>query len=371
MKKKKNFLHTMMMLFLCVLFAWLQIPQEAYALNTIDTKKPVSVSVTYAVGNQRISNVEFALYHVANVFEDESMQLTEQFQNYSIDLRDLNEENATAEAEILAAYVKRDKLLPSMQAKTDLNGYLKLSEEGKDFYAGVYLIIGADHVIDGKMYDTLPVLIAMPIYTGDNGFEYDVMITPKYREKEKTTEITVVKIWQDEENDRRPSKIEAQLIKGEDDTVVDTVVLDKSNGWRHTWTNLPFADWEVIEKEVPENYTVTIERDGDIVILTNTSTKKPPEDPEKPPEDPPKDPEEPPKDPEDPPKDPEDPPKDPEDPEESTESKEPETQEQPTEQKQPVKKLPQTGMCWWPVPILAILGVVCVAAGLIRRRYEE
>lgn len=41
----------------------------------------------------------------------------------------------------------------------------------------------------------------------------------------------------------------------------------------------------------------------------------------------------------------------------------------------PLGDLPQTGQLWWPVPILAIAGLMLMIAGIIRRRtggyYDE
>ena len=40
----------------------------------------------------------------------------------------------------------------------------------------------------------------------------------------------------------------------------------------------------------------------------------------------------------------------------------------------PVPEIPSTGQLWWPVPLLVLMGIMCVIIGLVRRRedyYEE
>lgn len=335
MRRNKSFLHMISLFFICISFTWIFMSQEVSANLKVDTERPVTIKVNYKIGGTAIPDVEFSLYHVANVLEHGEMELTDQFKDYRIEMDDLNEENAVVEAEVLAAYIKRDQLKPIDSGKTNENGILQFPTEDKKIYSGLYLIIGADHKLEDQLYDTLPLLVYMPIYYGSNDFIYEIELAPKYRMKEEVTEITVVKVWDDKTTKYRPSQIEAQLIDGKTDKVRDTVVLNDNNNWRYTWTNLPVSDWEVIEKEVPEHYTVSIERDENVVVIKNTSTKKPPES---------------------------DKPENPEDPENPEEPKTPE---------QPSEKLPQTGTYWWPVPILAMTGFLLIAIGISWWRHEE
>ena len=106
--------------------------------------------------------------------------------------------------------------------------------------------------------------------------------------------------------------------------MADTVVLSEANDWEYTWDDLDAdSQWRVVERDVPDGYTVTVEREGRVFIITNTK--------------------------------PDDTPEPSESPEPSTSPDEPE-------------KLPQTGQLWWPVPLLFCAGLIFVAAGLIIRR---
>lgn len=48
--------------------------------------------------------------------------------------------------------------------------------------------------------------------------------------------------------------------------------------------------------------------------------------------------------------------------------REPEPTEPPKTPTFPGGKLPQTGQLWWPVPVLILCGLLCIAVGLFRRR---
>lgn len=100
---------------------------------------------------------------------------------------------------------------------------------------------------------------------------------------------TVEKRWDDtEDRDKlRPASIQARLLADGQEAEVDTpvVTLDASNGWRHTWTDLPVnhdgkaISYTVEEVQVPNGYTVDVTYDGDRMLITNTHTPTTPNDP--------------------------------------------------------------------------------------------
>ena len=89
-----------------------------------------------------------------------------------------------------------------------------------------------------------------------------------------TVDRRVIKLWQDDVQELRPSEVVIELLR--DGKLYDTVTLNEKNNWRHTWRDLPeySADgskiaWRVTER-VPKNYTVRITRDGVTFLVTNT-----------------------------------------------------------------------------------------------------
>ena len=99
----------------------------------------------------------------------------------------------------------------------------------------------------------------------------------------------------------------------ENGRVVDTVVLSEENHWQYTWENLKGSSkWQVAEAKTPEGYTVSVAQEGSTFIMTNTCPSDTP------------------------------------------------------------SRLPQTGMLWWPVPLLACAGLLFVVMGyILRRRHGE
>ena len=135
-----------------------------------------------------------------------------------------------------------------------------------------------------------------------------------------------MKIWKEEEGgDNRPSEIILQLLK--DGDVYGEAVLSRENNWRYRWTGLPkAAQWTVVEKTVPDGYTVEVERNGNTFGVTNTRIETPSPTPE------------------------------------------PEASIPPTPTQPPENKVPQTGQLWWPVPLLAMAGILFLVIGMVLKR---
>ena len=114
-----------------------------------------------------------------------------------------------------------------------------------------------------------------------------------------------------------------QLLR--DGRVYDTVTLSEENNWRYTWTGLDEDfTWRVVEAEVPEGYTVSVQREGITFVLTNTHLSCTPSDP---------------------------------------------PLDRPSGNSG--NKLPQTGSLWWPVPLLLCGGILLLILGWGRRRHAR
>lgn len=162
---------------------------------------------------------------------------------------------------------------------------------------GLYLVTAEEKEKDGILYEPESFLIILPDET---------MAVCKYEKKDlasvQTVSRKVLKIWKGEGT--HPDQIRAQLLK--DGTVYDTVILSDANQWRWEWTDLNgSAKWQIVEADTPDGYTVSTSREGTTFVMTNTR--------------------------------------------ETETSKRADFFD---------GKLPQTGLLWWPVPVLGFLGIL-------------
>ncbi len=332
MQKPKEKRHRLIVLLM--LITYFVLPAQSYAAGPIDITKDVSLSVIYSDGGKAIQGAEFRLYKVADVDAYGKYTPTAAFSSYPVSLEGINQQGWRTLALTLHGYVLRDKIPETDRGMTGSLGVVNFPAVSKSLKPGLYLITAGRVSLDGYIYTAAPFMLAMPgLNKNTNAWSYSLTVSPKYeREKEpgggtypyvNMISQRVIKVWEDESESERPSGIRADILRNGE--IFDTVYLNKDNNWRHTWEKLDAGyEWTVVEKEV-EGYTVRMEKSGNVWIISN---KKKQEDPPPAPVDP---------------------------------------SPKPPRDKPPVK-LPQTGMLWWRVQLLAISGTVLLITGILRKR---
>lgn len=214
--------------------------------------------------------------------------------NVEISLYKIEDNSGVAmEADTLLAYIKSenieaDKVVLSNSNKTVFSG----------LEDGIYLVNISSVETDDYVYTFKSTLVEL------NG--EDVELSIKYEKNEKALyDLHVIKIWKNDNVNKRPDSINALLLR--DSEVYDEVILSKDNNFRYTWSRLSNEyTWDVMEKDVPSGYTLSVDREDNTIMLTNTGNWV----------------------------------------EEGV-----------------VGDLPLTGQLRWPVPILVIVGVACLIIG--------
>lgn len=316
------------------------IPFTASADNGADKKG--SLSIVYFHENDPIEGATFSIYRVAEL-QGTDYVLVGDFTKYQVSLADIsNVDTVSALTTTFAAYIARDSIAPYDKGQTHENGGLLI--DGLE--DGLYIGIGESTTIGDTTYIPLPFMFAIPGVSADGEPNYNIVVEPKYDlykegESPKTVERRALKIWDDNDNKsgKRTREITVQLLR--DGNVYEEVVLNEENGWRYSWDNLPAGyQWLVIEKNLPEDYVLSMTQQGITFTLTNTYIGEEPEDPTNP------------NDPSNP-----DNPNNPNDPSNSSTSSD--------------STLPQTGQLWWPVPVLLIAGIVICFMGIYLKKRSE
>ena len=82
-------------------------------------------------------------------------------------------------------------------------------------------------------------------------------------------DITVHKVWSDDNGKARPSSVTVTLYNG--DIAYDRVRLSAHNNWTYTWKDPnAYGNWQVIETNIPKGYVPSYSVSGNIVTVTNT-----------------------------------------------------------------------------------------------------
>lgn len=273
------------------------LPVTASATGAGTAEQFYKLNIKFCPGGIPVEGAEFYVYHVAEPTSDGGFRLAGAFAGYRVSLDDLDSDSLRSLAATLAGYAARDNIRPDDEDVTNRDGIATLTV----VKPGMYLVAGPSVKVDGTVYWPSPVMIFLP--SADGNGEISIETKP---DRDTGNEIHVVKVWRDGKGEKRPPKIVVQLLC--DSVVYDEVTLNEANNWRYTWTDLEDGHiWQILEKEVPEGYSVKVERQS--VTFTVTNTAEVPDEP----------------------------------------------------------KLPQTGQNWWPVLLLICVGMVLLTVGLLMR----
>lgn len=348
---------------LALLLCLLQPSETVQAQPAPDLNAQVSLTLQYKKDGKAIEGAAFRLYRAASVSQELVFSPEGKFAEYAVDWAPKESSQWKALAETLAGYVRRDKPEPIREGKTGADGLLSFA--GDDLKPGLYLILGDRRTAGRYTYTPEPFLISLPSYGEENTWDYAPTVVPKSSSSYNpgggggdpdpgTLSRRVLKVWNDGNSTERPKEVTVQLLRNGE--VYATAKLNELNGWSFSWSGLPRGDvWEIVEAEVPESYYVSSSLEGVTQVITNTKGDRPPT-PENPGE-----------------------PVTPITPPELGVPPEPEIPEMgasggmpmaamPPEAKAPRGKLPQTGVLWYPVPILAAAGLLFFAVGWYQER---
>ena len=292
-----------------------------------DASEDVGPSLTL---HYEAGEAEFSLYQIADFFEIGEFDVIAPFSKYTNKVKGLNNlEEQDSDgwrklASTLENLVAEKKLRPTGTKESDSKGNLTWNNIPK----GLYLVLGEQTKDSKYVYTPSPLLITVPNRDASGKWVSQVEINHSKLEKEeieKKTSLKVVKIWEDSENkSKRPSQVKVNLYK--DGKSYDTVTLNVKNNWKYEWTDLSVKyKWTVAEKNVPDSYKVEYSKEGKTIYIIN-EYEKPKED------------------------------------------KKPEKDKDKNKEKEKEKELPQAGQLWWPVPILAVLGLTAILIGWIKRK---
>ena len=368
MKRKQRTWRTAALCLLLCLGLMRTAAQASYPYPAI-TDRETPCSLTLDMG---APGVTVRVYRAAEVTEDVRFVLTGDFAGYNVDLDGLTSTGWASLAQTLRGYVFLDDIQPLRTGVSDETGRLTFS----DLPVGLYLVDGerVASAEDDGYRQPAPFMICLPNWeqstdpetgTVSGGWQYNVAARPKYTTLDGDAVMRrVLKVWNDGGSISRPAQISVTLLK--DGEPYETVDLNAENNWRYAWDELDGnSDWQIVESSGSGGYTVSVSLQGVTFVVTNSYNPPPPDTPNAPPPVPP-------------------PPDEVlEDPEVPLASKEPDPDmEEPMEPEDPdeivledpevpLASLPQTGQLWWPVPMLAMGGMISLLLGLIWNRRSQ
>lgn len=285
-----------------------------------------TITITVVSDSVNVNNIEYRLYKIADFYANKyEFLLNGDFSESGISLnfdKNTTDEEIKNKIDTLNGFIINNNITPNYVGYTN-DGELIFD----DLSNGLYFLTGPiSYIYEGEdyySYKPQSTFVAVPSVV-DGEYKFDVEVVNKYTkdftgtdDDSPFTELSVVKKFNDAgyENDR-PSEIIVDLLKN--NVLFDTVTLNESNNFSHKWKYLERKDgdtnnvWKV-EERVPDNYQDSYDYEGRKVTITNTRVTPP---------------------------------------------------------NTPDPELPNTGVLWWPVPILLTVGIASMVIGHMRNKNE-
>lgn len=300
-KQNRLILPLLVVLLVCLLSV------GTFAAEPLDPTRDCALIIELKYEDRPVSGAPYCLYRVADVSADGELTVCAPFSGYPVNFEDLSGEKLRNLAQTLDAFVKLDQLEPDYGGYISEYGFAELT----GLKPGMYLLLGQQYIGSDGKYTIAPCLITVPArLSADSEWSYSVTVLPKCAFEPHggmgVSSKKVLKVWQDNGNEAtRPRSIDVILLcNGQP---YDQVELNAGNGWSYVWQDLPAGEEWLVVEIVPEGYTALIVEDNLVTKIVNTNDSPPP----------------------------------------------------PTE-----PGLPPTGMVWWPLPLLIVMGLLLIVIGL-------
>ncbi len=238
-----------------------------YSEAMLQNKGSISLHVADLNTKEPLENVSFCLYFIASAYEDGGeirYSYLEAYKKLYIDIDIIEDAYISVH---LMNYSRVNNVEHTIRT-TDKNGNMIFD----GLTPGIYLVTPSENA---KEYFTpSPFVVRIPFYDADKqSISFDVEATPKMRalasdDYNYTTYITVEKVW--DTKTEHPDEITVSLLR--DFTEAETVILSEENNWSYRWDDLPvFSVWSVVEARVPDGYEVAYEVSSNTVKIINKS----------------------------------------------------------------------------------------------------
>ena len=254
---------------LLVLVSMIMLPVSAYVANPIDPAHPSGLTLEYRSSGVPCVGLTVQTYRIAEIFEDGTFSLVGAFAGYPVNIHGITSQAQWQEVTTtLASYAQADGLIPDLTGVTDASGMVSYA----DILPGIYMTLSVREVALDRISVFENFLTVIPGTNEAGEHEYHVTAKPKYQSfvpTPETVEYQVIKQWADSGYTKdRPQAVRVEILK--DGVLQQEQTLSPENDWTYRWTAPnDGSQWQVVERDVLTNYTVSITKRSTTFFITN------------------------------------------------------------------------------------------------------
>ena len=260
------------LLILLILVFLLVQPMAVMASESVDTSQDCTLTLEYSSNGSAFSDLDISVYRIAEIYPNGEYALIAPFDTLPVKIHSISSQKEWRDtANTLAAYIASQQIPATQTVTTTAEGISRFSQ----LETGLYLVLGVSIETTTHTYQFENFCTFLPRPQPNGTQVYDVVAKPKYslsEKPDKPVDITwqVMKLWKDAGiQSARPDQITVDILKNQ--VLQETVVLNEKNNWTYSWTAPDGEDtWHVVEKDVPEAYSVVITKSGTVFSITNS-----------------------------------------------------------------------------------------------------
>ncbi len=215
-----------------------------------------------------LPDMPWKLYRVGDYHANGELVLDDDFADYPVSGKLDTTAAVQDAADTLANLAAVDAIPPLATGKTDANGTVSFAP----LETGVYLITGKPVVVGEKRYIPAPALLHLTTEDGSTTFNWNAY--PKFTVRPFQTSSSVMytlsKVWLHDENQMsdRPADLLVQLYCN--DQMMKEITLNAENNWSYSWEASELEEWHVKEVFVPDNYLVVYKQNETQFLIVNS-----------------------------------------------------------------------------------------------------
>lgn len=229
-----------------------------------EAKGAFSLALQYKQGEECFEGVEVFAFRIADSFEDGTYELCEPFSGYPVSIHGITSQTEWKRvANTLSSYAAADEIEAHLSAVTDGEGKVSFEKIEKGMY--LVLSVTCESERGRAVFESFVCIV--------DGDETAFPKCESFTPAEAEVEYKVVKQWKDSAKDSRPEKIEIEILKNGER--FETVFLTPEGDWCYKWTAKESDRFSVVERNVPEGFSVSIFEKEDTFVVTNTGEDSP------------------------------------------------------------------------------------------------
>ncbi len=231
--------------------------------TTATAKSDGKITLVNEVKGQPVKGMRWEIFRIGT-FDGEKITLQGDFAKYPVDMSDLTAAGLADAASTLTDYAFTFKLKSAGSGNSKKDGTITF----KNLEDGLYLIAAKNYVDGETKYIPTSSIVVL-----DTEKEAEITIytkiMPTATDSDEVQKFKVQKIWENDENlPRKPNEIVIDIYR--DYKFYETIRLSETNNWNYEWSDKAGVKWTVIERKIPEGCCIVYKNDGVNYIVVNT-----------------------------------------------------------------------------------------------------